>query len=176
MATVGENDPALVISTTGSTGAPKPAMLSHRNITCQNMCLGAAFGFGDRTRLLVNLPLVAHRRSGGSPHDNAVLGRKAVMLEAFDAARSLRTVERYGVNLLGQVPTMFQLEWRLADYGSYNLGSLEGAFHGGQQVARPFLQRLEEMAPRIGTGLGLTESAGFCTYTTPGAAAEDLAT
>ena len=44
-AAVTENDGAQVIFTTGSTGAPKPALLSHRNITCQNLCLGAAFGF-----------------------------------------------------------------------------------------------------------------------------------
>ena len=37
--TVTENDGALVIFTTGSTGSPKPALLSHRNITAQNMCI-----------------------------------------------------------------------------------------------------------------------------------------
>lgn len=51
-AAVTEHDGALAIFTPGSTGAPKPALLSHRNITCQNMCLGAAFGFDTGTRLL----------------------------------------------------------------------------------------------------------------------------
>ena len=36
-------DGALVIFTTGSTGSPKPALLSHRNITVQNMCMCGAF-------------------------------------------------------------------------------------------------------------------------------------
>ncbi len=57
----------------------------------------------------------------------------------------------------------------------YDLSSLEVAIYGGQQVPRVFLEKLAEMAPRIGTGLGLTEAAGFCTYTAPGAAAEELA-
>jgi fatty-acyl-CoA synthase len=39
---VGEEDGAQVIFTTGSTRYPKPALQSHQNITCQNMCLGAA--------------------------------------------------------------------------------------------------------------------------------------
>src|SRR5208337_1437143 len=39
---VSENDGALVIFTTGSTGSPKPALLSHRNISCQAMCISQA--------------------------------------------------------------------------------------------------------------------------------------
>jgi fatty-acyl-CoA synthase len=42
-------------------------------------------------------------------------------------------------------------------------------------VPRAFLDRLRAMAPAIGTGLGLTETSGFCTYTAPGATTEELA-
>jgi len=54
---VAETDGALVIFTTGSTGSPKPALLTHRSITAQCMCLSAAFFGGDNgRRVLVNLP------------------------------------------------------------------------------------------------------------------------
>lgn len=174
-AEVAEDDGALVIFTTGSTGTPKPALLSHRNITCQNMCLGAAFGFNNGTRLLVNLP---PSHVGGQTEalmTTLFCGGTAVLLEVFDAARSLEAIERHRVNLLGQIPAMFQLEWRLANYGSYHLGSLEGAIYGGQQAPEVFLEKMAGMAPRIGTGLGLTETAGFCTYTHPGATAAEIA-
>jgi acyl-CoA synthetase (AMP-forming)/AMP-acid ligase II len=49
------------------------------------------------------------------------------------------------------------------------------AIYGGQAVPRAFLDRLRQMAPEIGTGLGLTELSGFCSYTALGATAEDLA-
>ena len=55
-ARVDENDPAQIIFTTGSTGSPKAALLSHRNITSQNLSLGTAFRFGPGKRTLVNLP------------------------------------------------------------------------------------------------------------------------
>jgi acyl-CoA synthetase (AMP-forming)/AMP-acid ligase II len=53
----------------------------------------------------------------------------------------------------------------LKDYDSFDLSSLEFAAYGGQGVTAPFIDKMATMAPFIGTGLGLTETAGFCTYT-----------
>ena len=92
-------------------------------------------------------------------------GATAVTLEVFDAVKSLEAIERHGVTLLGQIPAMFNLEWRTADYGQRNFASLRSAVYGGQAVPRPFLERMLTMAPAIATGLGLTEASGFCTYT-----------
>jgi acyl-CoA synthetase (AMP-forming)/AMP-acid ligase II len=167
---VSERDGAQVIFTTGSTGSPKPALLSHRGITCQNLCLGAAFRFGPEQRVLCNLP-ASH--VGGQSEillTSLFAGGTAVTLEVFDPVKSLDAIERHGVTLLGQIPAMFQLEWRTADYASRNLSSLGLAVYGGQAVPGPFLDRMLEMAPRIATGLGLTEASGFCTYTALGGA------
>ncbi len=169
---VSERDGAQVIFTTGSTGAPKPALLSHRGIACQNLCLGTAFRFGPGQRVLCNLP-ASH--VGGQAEvllTSLFMGATAVTLEVFDAVKSLHAIERHGVTLLGQIPAMFNLEWRTADFAQRNLSSLQTAVYGGQAVPRPFLERMLRMAPCIATGLGLTESSGFCTYTrlTPDAA------
>ncbi len=167
-----EGDGAQVIFTTGSTGSPKPALLSHRGITCQNLCLGTAFGFGPGQRVLCNLP-ASH--VGGQAEvllTSLFMGATAVTMEIFDAAASLDAMERHGVTLIGQIPAMFNLEWRTADFARRNLVALQTAVYGGQAVPRAFLERMLQMAPRIATGLGLTESSGFCTYSrlTPDAA------
>jgi acyl-CoA synthetase (AMP-forming)/AMP-acid ligase II len=160
-----ENDGALVIFTTGSTGSPKPALLSHRNITVQNMCLCGAFFGGDRgARTLVNLP---SSHVGGQTEalmSTFFGGGTAVLLELFDASRSLRAIAQHRVEVLGQIPAMFNLEWMLKDYDCHDLSSLKFAAYGGHGVSRPFVDKLAAMAPVIGTGLGLTEAAGFCTY------------
>ena len=173
-AAVTENDGALVIFTTGSTGPSKPALLSHRNITCQNMCLGAAFFGEDRgRRTLVNLP---GSHVGGQCEllmTTFFGGGTAVLLDAFDPVRSLRAIERHRVELLGQIPAMFNFEWRLKDYERYDLSSLKFAAYGGHSVARAFVDKLATMAPVVGTGLGLTEAAGFCTYVMTGAAGRE---
>ena len=162
---VTEDDGALVIFTTGSTGSPKPALLSHRNITVQNMCICGAFFGGDRgTRTLVNLP--ASHVGGQTEAMMSTLfgGGTAVLLEIFDAGRSLRAIAQHRVEILGQIPAMFNLEWMLKDYDRHDLSSLKFAAYGGHAVSRPFVEQLAAMAPVIGTGLGLTEAAGFCTY------------
>jgi acyl-CoA synthetase (AMP-forming)/AMP-acid ligase II len=163
--TVTEDDGALVIFTTGSTGSPKPALLSHRNITVQNMCICGSFFGGDRgTRTLVNLP--ASHVGGQTEALMSTLfgGGTAVLLDVFDASRSLRAIARHRVEILAQIPAMFNLEWLLKDFDRHDLSSLKFAAYGGNAVSRPFIDKLATMAPVIGTGLGLTEAAGFCTY------------
>jgi acyl-CoA synthetase (AMP-forming)/AMP-acid ligase II len=172
LAEVAEDDGALVIFTTGSTGSPKPALLSHRNITVQNMCIcGAFFGGDSGARTLVNLP---PSHVGGQTEllmSTFFGGGTAVLLELFDAGRSMRAIARHRVEILGQIPAMFNLEWMLKDYDRHDLSSLKFAAYGGNSVSRAFVEQLAAMAPVVGTGLGLTETAGFCTYVQ--ASAED---
>jgi acyl-CoA synthetase (AMP-forming)/AMP-acid ligase II len=163
--TVIDDDGALVIFTTGSTGSPKPALLSHRNITVQNMCIcGAFFGGDSGTRTLVNLPASHVGGQTEAMMSTFFGGGTAVLLEIFDASRSLRAIARHRVEILAQIPAMYNLEWMLKDYAGHDLSCLKFAAYGGHSVSRPFLDQLAAMAPVIGTGLGLTEAAGFCTY------------
>jgi acyl-CoA synthetase (AMP-forming)/AMP-acid ligase II len=166
-----EDDGALVIFTTGSTGSPKAALLTHRNITSQNMCLcGAFFGGDSGTRSLVNLPTSHVGAQTEILMSTLFGGGTAVLLEVFDAGRTLRAIEQHRVELLGQIPVMFNLEWMLKDYDRFDLTSLRFAAYGGNAVSRPFVDKLATMAPVVGTGLGLTECAGFCTYVSVDAA------
>jgi acyl-CoA synthetase (AMP-forming)/AMP-acid ligase II len=174
-ATIAADDGALVIFTTGSTGSPKPALLSHRNITVQNMCMCGAFFGGDRgTRTLVNLPASHVGGQTEALMSTFFGGGTAVLLEVFDAGRSLRAIAQHRVEILGQIPAMFNLEWMLKDYGRYDLSSLRFAAYGGNIVSRAFVERLAAMAPIVGTGLGITECAGFCTYVQANAADHEM--
>jgi len=171
---IAEDDGALVIFTTGSTGSPKPALLSHRNITVQNMCLcGAFFGRDRGTRTLVNLPPSHVGGQTEAMMSTFFGGGTAVLLEVFDAGRSLRAIAQHRVEILGQIPAMYNLEWMLKDYDRHDLESLKFAAYGGHAVSRAFVDQLAAMSPVIGTGLGLTEAAGWCTYVTASTADRD---
>jgi len=91
-------------------------------------------------------------------------GGEAVLLAAFDAARSLRAIAERRVEIIGQIPAMYNLEWMNKEYPAVDLSSLGCAVHGGNAVSTAFAERLATMAPEVGTGLGLTEASGFCTY------------
>jgi acyl-CoA synthetase (AMP-forming)/AMP-acid ligase II len=158
-------DGAQVIYTTGSTGFPKPALLSHRNITSQNLCLAGGCDWFNIGRMLVNLPPSHVGCQGEELMTTFFVGGTAVILNRFDPEKSLQAIERYKVESIGQIPSMFQMQWQLPNYADYDLSSLRSAMFGGQQVTRPFVERLCEMAPVVATGLGMTEMAGFVTYT-----------
>lgn len=171
---VRETDGCLVIFTTGSTGYPKPALLSHRAITCQNMCIGAAFEIGENARMLVNLPPSHVGCQTEQLMTPFFYGGTAVILHLFDAEGSLKAIQEHKVDSFGQIPALFNLQWRLPNYSDFDLSSLKFALYGGQQVSRTFLEQLASMAPGFGTGLGLTETAGFCTYTPLNGTVDDI--
>lgn len=161
---ISPEDGAQVIFTTGSTGSPKAALLSHLGIAAQNLALGTAFGFAGQ-RILVNLPPSHVGCQAELLMTTLFFGATAVTLEIFDPGKSLEAIERYRVSLIGQIPAMFQMMWRHSEYGTRDLSSIAAAVYGGQAVPIPFLEKMRTMAGVIGTGLGLTETSGFCTYT-----------
>ena len=169
-----ERDGCLVIFTTGSTGYPKPALLSHRAITCQNMCLGYAFGMDRDTRMLVNLPPSHVGCQTEQLMTPLFFGQTVIILHIFHPAKCLQAIQDHQVNSFGQIPALFNMQWQLPDYQDYDLSSLKFALYGGQQVARQFLEKLSTMAPGFGTGLGLTETAGFGTYTPLDGTVDDI--
>lgn len=174
-AQVDKRDPCLIIFTTGSTGSPKPALLCHENILVQNIGLKVAFELTKEDVMLVNLPPSHVGCVTEQLITTIYAGAKSVILHIFDAAKSLDAIQKYKVTILGQIPALYNMEWRLSKYKETDLSSLRFAIYGGQAVSREFLVKMKEMAPHIGTGLGLTETAGFCTYTDVNADVDELA-
>lgn len=172
---VKKNDPCLIIFTTGSTGSPKPGLLTHENILIQNIGLAVAFELEESDRMLVNLP-PSHVGCVTEQLATSIYGGGvSVILHIFNPEKSLQAIQEHKVTVIGQIPALFNLEWQLPNYKSFDLSSLRFILYGGQAVPVEFLKKMQEMAPKIGTGLGLTETAGFCTYTDVDATVEDIA-
>ncbi len=171
---VGPRDPILIIFTTGSTGYPKPALLCSENILVQNIGLTVGFEFGPSDVMLVNLPPSHVGCVTEQLATTIYAGGTSVILHVFKPDQSLDAIQKYKVTVLGQIPALFAMEWRLPNYKEYDLSSLRFALYGGQAVTRQFLEQLSTMAPRFGTGLGLTETGGFCTYSPVDGTVDDI--
>lgn len=167
--------PALIIFTTGTTGSPKPAMMNHENVIAQNKILAKGVQMGAEDSILVNLPPSHVGCVTETMMTMFFIGGTAVFLKIFDAENSLKAIEKYKITILGQIPTQFRMMWNLPDYNTFDLSSLKFAVYGGSSVDVGFLKQLQAMAPRFGTGLGMTETAGFSTFTPKGISVEEMA-
>ncbi len=168
--------PALIIFTTGTTGEPKPAVMCHENIIVQNEVLARGVGLeGKDMIMLVNLPPSHVGCVTEQLMTTLYIGGTAVLLRIFDPKMTLEAIEKHKVGIFGQIPTQFRLEWALPEYSDYDLSSLEYAIYGGSAVDTVFLKQLAQMAPYFGTGIGMTETAGFYTFTPRGISVEEMA-
>ena len=170
--------PALIIYTTGTTGEPKPAVLCHENIIVQNQILERGIDYkGDKKdfSILVNLPPSHVGCVTETFMTTMFIGGKAVLLRIFDTKATLEAIQRHKVMVIGQIPTMFRMLWNFPEYETYDLSSLEFVAYAGSAVDATFLQKLSTMAPKFGTGIGMTENAGFATFTPAGISHDEMA-
>ncbi|MFE1782817.1 class I adenylate-forming enzyme family protein [Streptomyces sp. NPDC059506] len=166
---VDEDDPAAILYTSGTTGRPKGAVHSHRNLVAVigyhrlNDALAAALGAPGPNRYLLALPLFHIASLHNLAVPRLATGSTVVMYQgAFDADRVLRLVERERVTHWGAVPTMAA---RLLEHGGldrYDLSSLTAFALASAPSSAALKERLREALPVARRSLvdsyGLTES------------------
>lgn len=159
-------DPCLLVYTSGSTGAPKGALLHH-------------FGIVDfATRCNSLWPLSPHRVINYFPINHIgsivdcmmpclVAGGTQVMLEQFDPAHCLALIERERVTLWGSVPSVFQMQLALPDFAKFDLSSVQLIAWGGAAMPRETIERLRSICPKLATNYGMTETSSAITMVEP---------
>jgi len=150
-------------------------VLCHENILVQNELLFRGTGLSSNMRILINLPPSHVGCVTELFMTTTYRGGTSVFLRVFDVTLTLEAIEKWGIDALGQIPTQFRMLWAHKDYAKYNLGSLKFVAYAGSAVDVEFLKKLSRMAPRFGTGIGMTENAGFATFTPEGISIEEMA-
>ncbi|MDT3445614.1 MULTISPECIES: class I adenylate-forming enzyme family protein [unclassified Pseudofrankia] len=182
-ATREEDDPALVIFTSGSSGAPKGVVLSQRavianqhNLLMRSRRLPAGLDpNGQQSVTLVCTPLF-HVGGVTNVLTNLIVGGKMVLNEGkFDPAQILRLIETEKVQSFGGVPTMAIRVLEHPSFEEHDLSSLRSWPLGGAPVSPALLERLARQLPQLkrrglGNTWGMSESGGFVT----GAGNKDL--
>jgi len=100
-------DPALLCYTSGTTGAPKGAVLSHANLAAGAEALRLAWRWSLADRLVLSLPLFHIHGLGVGVNGTLAVGASAVLLERFDADAVLDAIAEHDATLFFGVPTMY---------------------------------------------------------------------
>jgi fatty-acyl-CoA synthase len=153
------DDVLLILYTSGTTGKPKGAVLTHANCFWTNLSLDRT---GEITGSDVVLQVLPQCHVGGwnvQPLLAWWKGATVVLEQSFDASRVLTLIEEKKVTTMMGVPTNYQLlaaheRFRVAD-----LSSLRQVIVGGAPMPRPLLETWQARGVTVLQGYGLTEAA-----------------
>ncbi|WP_203530634.1 long-chain fatty acid--CoA ligase [Thermaerobacter sp. PB12/4term] len=153
-------DPHLMMYTSGTTGRPKGAILTHSNSVWNavNMLLNEE-GLETRDVVLTVAPMF--HIGGLSVYTLPALfkGCTVVLERQFDPRRTLELVERERITVLFLVPAMWQAVMWLPDFDRYDLSSLRSLVSGGAPCPLTVIQFFQSRGFRFLEGFGMTETA-----------------
>ncbi|MEO7428166.1 MAG: long-chain-fatty-acid--CoA ligase [Acidimicrobiales bacterium] len=165
--TIDERAPAELFYTSGSTGSPKGALLSHRGLYLHAVHSALTMGLSGNDVVLHTIPLF-HVNGWGTPHYVTGLGGVHVLLPRFDAGEVLRLVEAHAVTRLFLVPAMARMVLDHPSRSERDLDSVVQISVGGAASSPALLAELEDAfgCPCI-CGYGMTESGPTLTRSLP---------
>ena len=168
-------DEATIFYTSGTTGQPKGALGTHRNL-CTNIMSSAyngAIAFLRRGEEppapvqkvgLTVIPLFHVTACSAGLMGYVVAGHTMVFMHKWDPVKAFQLIEREKVNLTGGVPT---IAWQLLEHperANYDLSSLEAVAYGGAPAAPELVRKIhEEFGALPANGWGMTETMATVT-------------
>lgn len=155
-----------IVYTSGSTGAPKGAVLHHSG-TVETALAQLHAGMPRPSRVQNYFPINHVGCLFDTMGTTVVSGGFTVYLENFDPSASLALIDQHKLTLWGGVPTAFQLCLAHPSFDAAKLSSLELIFWGGAPCARPVIEALSKICPNLSTNYGMTEVVGAVTLMQP---------
>jgi acyl-CoA synthetase (AMP-forming)/AMP-acid ligase II len=174
---------ALIIFTGGTTGVPRTAKLTHKNIAHASYLeasyineRGTPLGLKPRFKMINNFP---PSHVGGSVEIMGTViaaGCEIVLQEQWNPYNVLRAIKKWNLQLIGGVPTMYAIMLSLPDLNTFDLSSLVLAILSGEKVNMELLAGIrDKICPNILNAYGSTESGPEVTFTDIGDPLEELA-
>jgi fatty-acyl-CoA synthase len=157
--TVKHDDPALILYTSGTTGHPKGAVLTHGNFLWNTINALVDFDVTSREMSLMISPLFHVASLGMGALPMLVKGGTIVLEAGFDPGRALMLIEKYRITMLAGVPTTYQMMCEHPDWATTDLSSVHHMTCGGSAVPARVLNAYEERGLAFTLSYGMTESS-----------------
>ncbi|HVJ03218.1 MAG TPA: class I adenylate-forming enzyme family protein, partial [Sphingomonas sp.] len=173
---IAPDDDATIFYTSGTTGSPKGALGTHRNIVTNILSGGYSAArtllrrgetppaVPDHKTTLVVIPLFHVTACSAGLMSMMAAGATIVFMRRWDTVQAMELIQRERINMTGGVPT---IAWQLLEHPerhNYDLSSLESIAYGGAPSAPELVKRIyEEFGALPGNGWGMTETMATVT-------------
>lgn len=155
---VRDEDPLLLILTSGTTGRSKAVVLTHANCHWTNESLGRVLSLSERD---VTLAVMPQYHVGGwnvQPLLTLRVGGTIVLERRFEPGRALRLIQEHRVTVMMGVPTNYLLMAQHPEFLHTDLTSLRAAVTGGGPAALSLLRLWHDRGVALTQGYGLSEA------------------
>lgn len=156
---VRDDDPLLMLYTSGTSGRPKGVVLSHANCFWTNLSLSRAVPMAEDDVVLAVLPQFHVGGWNVQPLLAWWVGATVLLARGFDAGHALRLIGERDVTTMMGVPTNYLFLAEHPDFAATDLTSLRRAVVGGAPMPEPLLRTWHDRGVDLIQGYGLTEAA-----------------
>ena len=162
------DDTAVILYTSGTTGKPKGAELTHANLTINADVSKALFTLDHDDVVLGALPLFHAFGQTCGLNASVSAGASLALIPRFDAGKVLATIERDGVTVFEGVPTMFAALLHQPDREQFDVSTLRVCVSGGAALPVEVLRGFEAAFDCvILEGYGLSETSPVACFNHP---------
>jgi fatty-acyl-CoA synthase len=159
-------DPVMIQYTSGTTGFPKGAILTHRGILNIGMVFANRWGTHQDDRGCTAMPFFHVGGCVLAVLSSLYAGSTLTPLIAFDPLKTLQVISSQRCTTFGGVPTMLLAMMQHPDFAKYDLSSLRTVVSGGSPVPVYLMEQVKErMGADVAIVFGQTESSAAITLT-----------
>jgi long-chain acyl-CoA synthetase len=162
------DDVAAIFYTSGTTGFPKGAMLTHANFMSNNETARRVVDLPREValRTLVSVPLFHVTGCNSQLLVALELGGTTVIMPTFEVGAFLQAIADERIDMLTTVPAIYWLAISRPEFAQTDVSSVRWASYGGAPIAPDLVRRIMEAFPnaRVGNGFGLTECSSIATF------------
>jgi long-chain acyl-CoA synthetase len=169
VAEVDAEDTAVILYTSGTTGKPKGAELTHRNLRRNaEVSVTTLLRMTEEDVLLGALPLFHSFGQTVCMNCSALVGACLTMIPRFDPGKALEIVERDRVTVFAGVPTMYTAMLNHPGHERVDVSSLRACVSGGASMPEQIMRSFEEeFGCTILEGYGLSETSPVASFNHP---------